>query len=60
MNIKKGDLVTVQFTGSALRLGGEVLGVIQVQGKEPVLDVRFSYGAHEQFPVSSVINHVSR
>ena len=58
-NIKVGDKVTVQFPDSALRVGGDVIGVITVPGKEISLTVQFSYGAHQQFPVSNVITHVS-
>lgn len=57
--MKPGDRVTIQFPESALRLGGTILSVITVQGKEPAVDVVFSNGTHNQFPVSCVINHVS-
>lgn len=60
MNIKIKDKVTVQYPGG-MRLGGVVLGIIQVQGKEPSYDVVFEqlYGTHGQFPLSQIIAHVS-
>lgn len=57
--IKNGDRVTVEFPNSAFRLGGTVLSVITVQGKESRFDVVFSGGNHNQFPISNIIHHVS-
>ena len=60
MNIKIKDKVTVQYEGG-MRLGGVVLGIIQVQGKEPSYDVVFEqlYGTHGQFTQSQIIGHVA-
>ena len=55
MNIKIGDTVFARFPNSALGLGGVVLMIVQVQGKEPEYNVQFSTGATHTFPASQVI-----
>lgn len=60
MNIKIKDKVTVQYPGG-MRLGGVVMSIITVQGKEPVYEVVFEqiYGTHGQFSLNQIIAHVS-
>ena len=52
--IKINDKVLATFQSGCLTIGGNVIMVVQQQGKEPEYCVEFSSGGHHTFPAINV------